>query len=413
MNRRSLRNTVIIIGHEYFQRVRTKSFLFTTLLMPAFMGLIIGLPALAAGRQAPRVQNVVLVCADSGLAELITNTVSRNTQGTYQVRVDGLVSDAERARLTHELNTSQIDGYIWMDADAISNGKIQYVRRTSADVIGQQLVRDAISSALSRQRLAQHGVPLAQAETLLKGVQMDSVSIGTGKERRESGIVAIVTVFIFVFVLFITLLSYGVMVMRSVLEEKASRVMEILLCSTTSGELMAGKILGVGAVGLTQVGIWAAIGVAIASPKAAAAINLPFSFIFYFGLFYLLGYLLYSAMFAAVGAAFNSADEAQQWNFVIISPLIVASTLMTPVASSPSSGLAIFVSMIPFCAPVLMYLRIVVERPPAWQIALSVAILVASIFFAMNVAARVYRVGILMYGKRPSLRELFRWLRYA
>lgn len=139
----------------------------------------------------------------------------------------------------------------------------------------------------------------------------------------------------------------------------------------------------------------------------------PLPLIIYFAIFYLLGYLLYSAMFAAVGAAFNSIDDAQHWNFVLISPLIFACTLITPVAASPNSTLAVVTSLIPFCAPILMYMRLTVETPPKWQIALCFVILIAAIYVVQRIATRIYRVGILMYGKRPTLREMAKWLRYA
>jgi ABC-2 type transport system permease protein len=193
-------------------------------------------------------------------------------------------------------------------------------------------------------------------------------------------------------------------------------VIEVLLCSATPDELMSGKILGVGAVGLAQVVIWGTIGLAFAAPRGRTPIAghvIPLSLMVYFAIFYLLGYLLYSAMFAAVGAAFNSTDEAQQWSFAIISPLIFSCTLITPVAAAPNSPLAIITSLIPFSSPVLMYMRLAVESPPKWQIALCFMILVGAIYVVQKIATQIYRVGILMYGKRPTLREMAKWLSYA
>ncbi|HSR58531.1 MAG TPA: ABC transporter permease [Candidatus Binataceae bacterium] len=408
----ALRNGWIIFKHEYLQRVRTRSFILTTVLLPVFMGVIVAIPAATTVRNASRPRHLVLACADTDLAALVRNTVAANTKGVYSVEIDPEVTAAERERLLHQLSAGRIDGYVWMDSDAIAHGKVIFARRDASDFLGQQLVRSAISAALTRQRLAQHGIAPAEAESMLQGVQLDAVGVGAGKEARGPGIGALVAVIVLVMILFITLLSYGVMVMRSVLDEKASRVMEILLCSATAEELMAGKIVGVGAVGLTQVVIWGAIGFALGGPHISG-IKLQPSVVVYFALFYVLGYLLYSAMFAAVGAAFNSTDEAQQWNFIIISPLILASTLMSSVASAPNSTLAMVFSMIPFCAPVLMYLRIVLETPPAWQVALCIALLLATTWIALEISARVYRVGILMYGKRPSVREIVKWLRYA
>jgi ABC-2 type transport system permease protein len=162
--------------------------------------------------------------------------------------------------------------------------------------------------------------------------------------------------------------------------------------------------------------IWGTIGLAFAAPRGRTPIAghvIPLSLMVYFAIFYLLGYLLYSAMFAAVGAAFNSTDEAQQWSFAIISPLIFSCTLITPVAAAPNSPLAIITSLIPFSSPVLMYMRLAVESPPKWQIALCFMILVGAIYVVQKIATQIYRVGILMYGKRPTLREMAKWLSYA
>lgn len=412
----SLRNLWLIFKHEYIQRVRTRSFLAATLLLPLFTGLVVAIPALlTTGDSRQRSQHLVLVCPNPDLAELVRGQVAAVTRGRYLIEIDPDASDGERDRLAAALGSRRIDGYLWMDPDAVSSGRVIYARRGSGDFVGQVLLRDALSTALTRERLRRRGIAPQEADAMLKRAVLQPVTLEAGRERRDTAVSGIIIVFLFVSVLFITLLSYGVMVMRSVLDEKASRVMEVLLCAATAEELMGGKILGVGAVGLTQVIIWGVLGVAVAAPHAAAAggFHVPLSFAAYFALFYVLGYLLYSAMFAAVGAAFNSTDEAQQWNFVIISPLIIASALMTLVAGAPNSRLAVVSSMIPFWAPVLMYLRIVVQPPPLWQILLCIAILFATICVALAVCARVYRVGILMYGKRPTAREVIKWLRYA
>lgn len=413
----TIRNTWLIFRHEYLQRVRTRSFMLTTLLMPAFIGLIVATPALLSGAQPnPHAQRIVVVCPDVYLARAVSTQLTNAGRGRYLPEVDRNASGPERRSLEADVNAGEVDGFLWIDPAAIESGKVIYVRRGSGDFLGQILVRNALSTAFVLDRLRQRGISAQEADSMMRQVTIDAVTLSGGRRRRDSLLGGIVIVFVFVSALFITLLTYGVMVMRSVMEEKNSRVIEVLLCSATAGELMGGKILGVGAVGLTQVSIWGALAFAIGGPHASAAlggVHLEISLALYFALFYTLGYLLYSAMFAAVGASFNSTDEAQQWNFVIISPLILASTLMTPVASAPNSALAVAGSMIPFCAPVLMYLRIVVQRPPGWEIVLCIALLVATIWIVLVICARIYRVGILMYGKRPTAREVLKWLRYA
>jgi ABC-2 type transport system permease protein len=236
--------------------------------------------------------------------------------------------------------------------------------------------------------------------------------------QRMAIVSAALVVTLMVMALFISVLSWGVMVMRGVLEEKSSRVTELLLCSASADELMTGKILGIGAAGLTQVAVWVAIAaIAVAdSPAARVALSgvhsgsaAAISFV----IFYILGFLLYSSIFAAMGAAFNSVDEAQQYTFIALLPLLAATVLITPVLTAPHSTLALASSMMPFLSPVLMFARIAMVSVPAWQVLVCVLLLAITVAGAVVVCARIYRVGILMYGKRPTAREMMRWLRYS
>jgi ABC-2 type transport system permease protein len=221
-----------------------------------------------------------------------------------------------------------------------------------------------------------------------------------------------------VLVMFMSVLSWGVMVMRGVLEEKTARVTEVMLCSASADELMTGKIVGIGAAGLTQIAVWivfAAIAI-VNSPSARGAFGAVHSgaaALAAFVVFYVLGYALYSAVFAAMGAAFNSVDEAQQYTFIALLPLLAATVLITPVLSAPQSTLAIVSSLIPFVSPVLMFARIAMVSVPAWQVLLCALLLAITVAGAVVLCARIYRVGILMYGKRPTAREMMRWLRYS
>jgi ABC-2 type transport system permease protein len=225
-------------------------------------------------------------------------------------------------------------------------------------------------------------------------------------------------VFAMVMLLYTAVIFYGVSVMRAVLEEKNSRVMEVLLSSATSTELMAGKLIGVGAVGLTQIVIWIVMAGAYALPALAASastgeIRIPPLTLAAFALFFLLGYLLFSSIYAAIGAVITSEQEGQQLQFIIVLPLIISVFMMGPVMRAPDAPVAVWTSMVPFFSPVLMYLRIAVQPPPVWQIALSLALLVGTIAGILILCARIYRIGILMYGKRPTLPEIVKWLKYA
>ncbi|HTS55084.1 MAG TPA: ABC transporter permease, partial [Burkholderiales bacterium] len=197
------------------------------------------------------------------------------------------------------------------------------------------------------------------------------------------------------------------------------RILEVLLSSVTAKQLLAGKILGVGAVGLTQIVIWVVFALLFSVPGLLSAksflgeVHVPTVGMVAFAVFFLLGYLLYSSMYAAIGAMVNTDQEAQQMQWPAMIPIILAVFLMNAVIQHPNSPLAFWLSIFPFFAPILMLVRVLIEQPPLWQLVLCVALMLLTIYGLLSLSSRIYRIGILMYGKRPTLPELRRWLRYA
>lgn len=252
----------------------------------------------------------------------------------------------------------------------------------------------------------------------LSGSRSHPVSSAVPPHVQAATIDGALAAIVLLYVLFISLFSYGAIVMRAVLEEKQSRVLEVLLCFASPEDLMTGKILGIGAVALTQVLIWIVISLAVivfsaTAHELAGLLRLGPTALICFILFDVLGYLLYSAMFCAIGGAFNSPDEAQQWMFVMVLPLVVTGMMISTILAHPDAPAAVVASIVPFTAPALMYARILIGHPPEWQVALSIVFLLGTIFAAIWLCARIYRVGILMYGKRPTVREIVRWMRYS
>ena len=256
----------------------------------------------------------------------------------------------------------------------------------------------------------------ADVESLLKPIVVKTVRPEKGRKGASSTEIFI-TAFAMVVLLYAVVMIYGMAVMRSVIEEKNTRILEVLLSSVTSKELLAGKILGVGAVGLTQILVWVTCASLFSAPGMSlisrSDVHLPMMSMLAFAIFFLLGYLLYSAMYAAIGSMVNTDQEAQQMQWPAMIPIILAVFLMNAVIQHPNAPLSFWLSMVPFFAPILMLVRILIEPPPLWQIGLSIALMVVTIYALLNIASRIYRVGILMYGKRPTLPELRRWLKYA
>jgi ABC-2 type transport system permease protein len=420
----SLHKVWIIAKREYLERVRTRSFVLATFVTPLLMGIFLVAPALISEstarnvvRDNERPARVVIASDNRELAELASGEMSRQHGAGYETSVVSPASPAKRVQLDRQLNAQQIEGYVWLDGPALASRHAVFATRRMGDFILQRRLADALSYAFAAQRMVSHGSTADEVAATLQTVDLTARRAGNVSAVNNE-VRGAVVVFIFLFVMLFSLLSYGVMVMRSVMEEKSSRITEVLMCAASAQELMTGKILGTGSVGLTQIGIWLAIAGFGASRNlylrtAMTALDVGPSVIVYFVVFYILGYLLYSAIFAGVGAIFNSIDEAQQWNFVVILPLIAASAMILPVATSSDSTISVLASLFPFCSPILMFERLAVHDPPLWQVVLSLLLLIATIAGSMFVSGRIYRTGVLMYGKRPTIRELSRWLLHA
>jgi len=432
-----MRNIKYIFLREYLERVRTKAFLITTLLTPLIFAVILGLPILLATRGSNQIQKVAVAQAagQTSIVPLLRGRLERRPQAPRPdlqrntgVSIPGFEfqpvevavghESETRERLISEIRAGRLDGCVWLEGDPTAGGRIEYNGRNVTDMIALRTLEQAVSSAVVQLRLVSRGVPADDVERLVKPVQMRTVRVSDKGVREERGITFIIS-FFFLMVLYMTLMLYGVAVMRSVIEEKTSRVFEVLLSSVKPMELLAGKILGVAAVGLTQYAVWilmalVAGGGMIGSLRTQMGeISVPASLLFYFALFFLLGYLLYSTMFAALGAVVNSEQEAQQLQMTVMWFLIIPMLVAQLVIRAPNSTAAVVLSLIPFFTPMLMFLRINLITPPAWQVALSIALLLATNLAVLWLSARIYRVGILMYGKRPTLPELVRWVRAA
>jgi len=432
-----------VIKREYLERVRQRSFIVLTLLLPAIMIGAFAIPAKLSSMKNTKMQRLVVVTSTPQFGEIVRQQLvaaskpnhesaaankdkdkdaedEDNPGRDYAIEVDSSATEAERTALRDRVNSGDIDGFLWLTDDAVAARKVTYYGRQSGGggFMENSWLKDQLDRAILLQELAQRGVSGAQVEQLLKPVKLETMRLEGGRETKANDKGMFFAVFAMVMLLYTAVIFYGVSVMRAVLEEKNSRVMEVLLSSATSTELMAGKLIGVGAVGLTQIAIWIAMAATYALPALAASastgeIHIAPLTLAAFALFFLLGYLLFSSIYAAIGAVITSEQEGQQMQFIIILPLIISVFMMGPVMHAPDSPVAVWTSMVPFFSPVLMYLRIAVQPPPVWQIALSLALLVGTIAGILVLCARIYRIGILMYGKRPTLPEILKWLKYA
>ena len=414
-----MHKTFLVLKREYLERVRTKSFLISTILLPALMAALMLLPSKMATMKSQGTRRVVVASADPVFAQSVQGQLLKSRDATYSVELDSNVSAEEQAALRGKLESGQIDGFLWGTPEALQSRQVSYMTRESNDFLEGASLQSALKLALLKRALAQRGVAAGELDDILQDVKLDLVKVKAGKESRSNAPMLFLAAVVLAMMLYMTLLIYGVSVMRSVLEEKNSRVMEVMLASLTPKQLMAGKILGVGAVGLTQVAIWVVLALVISTPGIVAAstmmkgVDFPLMTIPAFAVFFVLGYLLYSGMYAALGAMVNSEQEAQQFQLFVTLPIVIPVMMMSYVIRQPNAPLSFWMSMVPFFSPIVMYLRVIMQTPPLWQVALSIALLGATVYLMIALCSRIYRVGILMYGKRPTLPEIVKWIKYA
>src|SRR5882724_3507548 len=431
-----MHNTFIIAKREYLERVRSRSFVIMTLFIPLLMFGVTVVPTMLANRGTDETKHMVVVAADRDTAEMIRSRIEQRqdqeksgdkadskakskkglppTHFTVEVSTD--TTDSQRAALTQKVKDKALDGFLWATPDAIKSRKLDFVTRDVSSFIENGVLGQTVSDALRRSALKSKGLKEDEIDTALESVEVAPQS-PEGKDAPNPRVMFIATLGL-VMVMYVTVLLYGVNVMRSILEEKTSRIMEVMLSTASAKELMAGKILGVGAVGLTQVGIWSATaaifsGGALIGTAALIKGVLSVKLLIFFGVYILLGYVLYSTLCAAVGSMVNSEQEAQQMQFLVMMPMILSVIFIVNIFQHPSSPMAIFGSLFPFTAPLVMFSRIALKSAPWEQIALSIGLMLATIYGMIWLCGRIYRVGILMYGKKPTLPEIMKWIKYA
>ena len=432
-----------VVKREYIQRVRAKMFIFSTVLLPAVLSLFGVVPAIIFSIQTPPLRVAVVDQTGKMYAELKrslesdssdrdsksdnTNQVRgfpRRSFGTFrleEVNATNQSLEEIRAKLDERLRARELDGYLILPPDFISQGKAEFINRNPGDIVSSGSLQSTLNRATREQRLIEANVDNKTRQELFKPVSLESAGVNTPGRERDAG-ASFALVFGMGFVMYLAILMYGQIILGSVVEEKETRIAEILFSSVKPFTLMMGKLVGVSFVALTQLGIWGlafsafalyGVGVLASRGMSLRVPGIPLSHYIYFGLFFLLGYFMYATLYALVGSMVTTAQEGGQLAMPIILILAVSFYLFLPVSRSPDSPLAFWVSMIPFSAPVAMVIRIVTQTPPFWQIALSLLIGFGTVLVIMYAASRIYRVGMLMYGKRASIPEAIRWARQA
>jgi ABC-2 type transport system permease protein len=456
-----MRKLLVIVKREYIQRVRTKAFLITTILLPLFVVGSAVVPGLLFSIKSGSATRLAVVDGTGKLYESVRDSIQHArgdgeddggkaqqvqmpTRGMpdanneeqmrqmgkamgqrYEIeRVlpDGRSVEQLRAELDARVRNKELDAYLILPANVLApDGKAEYRARNLGDLITTSQIRHSLRAAVIEQRMRDANIDPLRVRELSKEIEMDAFKAGSGGADKDTGASFGLALGVGLFTYMIILL-YGQMLLSSVVEEKTTRVSEVLFSSVKPFQLMAGKLIGVSLAGLTQLAIWlAAFGIFVAfgvGALAASGVNftlptVPPIFFVCAVLYFLVGFFMYGTIYVLVGSMVTSEKEAGQMAMPIIFLSVVSIYLAFPVIRSPNSPLAFWVSISPFFSPVTMLVRIVTETPPLWQIALSLAVGVATTVVLTWVAARIYRVGMLMYGKSASLPEVLRWVRQS
>lgn len=431
-----LETIAVIAKREYLQRIRSKGFWIATLILPLFVGSITILPTLLATKGRTK-QTVAVVDETGKVAPELTaprppakggepaKDGEPKAEFIFKVETPAPASThtAQRADLDRRVLAGTIDAWLWIGRDALTSGAVEYHAKSVSKVLSQEVLEDDLSAAVRRVRMREAGYDPERVSELSQPVDLKTERVSAEGSRKEIAIAGAAFGYILFFMLYVTLAVWGQQVMQGVLEEKSSRVIEVIVSAVKPFELMMGKLTGICLVGLTQFVIWLTtfavltlpgIVAALSSlPKEVALPTLTPLMVLNFAFLFVLGFFVFSTFYAAIGASFNSVQEAQQVAGVAISFLVIPVFLMFRIINDPSSTFAVVMSLIPIFTPLLMTLRIALEMPPLWQILLSYALTLAFIWGTVWVCARIYRVGILMYGKKPTFQELWKWMRYS
>jgi ABC-2 type transport system permease protein len=421
-----------IIKREYLERVRSKWFVIATMFGPIIMGALVIVPAYitAKSKSTEAIYNSrILDATNTGIGDRISlaivgNNPKAKVRPTVLVVPPSALSQAE-STATHDVMRRELNGYIVINQQTLAGERARYAGRSATSIPDMERVRTAIRQTIVAMRLEKAGVNRDSIEELtFMPLSLSSERI-TDKGRGGSGSASIIFAFAVGFLLYMSIVLYGQIVMRGVLEEKTSRVAEVVVSSVRPEILLGGKVIGAGGVGLTQQLIWAATTFAMLKARGPIMerLGLPASsFVMpdvsvgtalLLLLFFILGFTFYSSLYAAVGAAVNTEQEAQQVAQPLILMLVGTAVFIQPILINPTSRLASVMSWLPFSSPIIMPLRLSVGSVPPVEVGLTLLGLLVACIAAVWIASRIYRVGLLMYGKKPTMRELARWVSYS
>ena len=438
---------VAVIKREYMTRVKSKGFIASLFLMPVLMcGLVLLSSFLAiVGDKTEEIRKLAVIDETGEIFERMQAAVAKHPtfqhkgELVYQLHEETTTTEDEKTALQERVRTKELYAYLEIPRDVFARGEVRFYARTVTNSNVQNGFRRIISDIVRDKRFAESGYSQREVRQLMRAVGFNAYAVKSGKGKEggakvESAIETGARLglgYLLVFVLYLFVIIYANSIMRSVLEEKTTRIVEVIISSIKPHQLLLGKLFGVCSVCLTMFAIWVIFGVLLVvniEPLLGlfGIDSLPIQFILvigtikassteiltYFFVYFIIGFFMYSTLYAVVGAICSSDEEAQQTGGPLTMLIIIPFILMFQLFRIPDSTLSVLLSHIPFFSPILMFMRINVLMPPLWEILLNILLMCATVLLVMLISGKIYRVGILMYGKRPTFAQLWQWMRY-
>jgi ABC-2 type transport system permease protein len=425
-----VRKTLVITRREYLSRIKTKGFWIGTVALPLLMAAFMVVPSLMIATSKGSLRLAVVDETRelaAPLREALTERLGKVAGPKVEIDAELLAPaadrDAQRQLLDRRVLDGELDAWLWISPEGLAMDRLLYHARTTSNLLTLEVLEGTLSRVVQQARLRGAGYDVEEIGQLTREVSLQTIRVTEAGGEADAGLGDVALAVALFFILYMIIMIYGSIVLQGVMEEKSNRVIEVVVSSAHPTELMAGKLLGIAGVSLTQLGIWLGSAALLTAPGLVAAVTalpegvllprLSFALVGHVLALFILGFTLYGSFYALIGAAFNNPQEAQQMAGSAVFFLVLPVMILMPVINDPDSTLAVVTSLVPLFTPLIMLLRIVIKTPPLWQLLLAYGLTLASAAVMVWVCARVYRVGILMYGKRPSLREIWRWARYA
>lgn len=420
-----------ITKHEYITRVRSKGFIISTILVPVFVLIIALLPTLFAMLSLEQTEMKILILDKTSLG--IGKAIVSNSSGKFSI------TNEDTTFLNLKIISGDIDAYIYLDDTVFETYKIPVYTKGGGGFGFLELINNVVGKELYKRNLLKSGLDAETIKIIERDFEIEKKKVTKEGLEKDYSTFSSVLGFIMAFLVYIMLVLYGSTVMRGVIEEKSNRIIEILVSSTKPKDILFGKVTGIGAVGLTQILIWIVFVIILFSLPGILSIfqgsniiemsrisnqeiqqfksfEIPpinIWLLITFILYFLFGYFLYSILYAGIGSAVDQEQDAQYLSIPVFVPLILPILISSYILANPNGILSVILSIFPFFSPILMIIRIASTSVPWWEILLSFTLMTLTFWLAIWMSSKIYRVGILIYGKKPNFREIWRWFREA